>query len=442
MPNEFVARNGIIALNNTQITGSLSATNGFTGSLLGTAATASYVENAQTASYVLNGISSSFALTASYAINAGTAQLALNAYTADTAFSSSYAVTSSYALQATSASYALTSSYVLQAISASYALTSSYPINVTGSTLYSTNPIAGAANTTNSIFLGSNAGLSATSANNSNFLGNAAGASATSANNSNFFGVSAGQSGTAANNSNFFGTSAGFLAVSANNSNFFGNAAGRSASSASFSTLIGYQAGRNFGASSLGIKSNNIVIGTNITLPDGATNAINLGAIIFATGSYSTVAGNPFSGSMTSGMVGINKAFPIYTLDVSGSGNYSNGLIVTGSINATDDIIAYSTSDLRFKINVIPISDALAKLDQINGVEFDWLESSEYHSFKGRDIGVIAQEIEKVLPEIVTTKSSGYKAVKYEKIIPLLIEAVKAQQKEITKLKETINSIK
>ena len=130
------------------------------------------------------------------------------------------------------------------------------------------------------------------------------------------------------------------------------------------------------------------------------------------------------------------------SFSVSGSMRVTGNTVITGSINASDDIVAYSTSDARFKININPISDSLSKLNQINGVEFDWLENPEYHSFKGHDVGVIAQEIEKVLPEIVTTKDNGYKAVKYEKIIPLLIEAIKAQQSQINDLKEIINKDK
>ena len=72
-------------------------------------------------------------------------------------------------------------------------------------------------------------------------------------------------------------------------------------------------------------------IGTNITLANGAQDSINLGAIIFATGSYSTTAGNPYSGSVM-GRVGINKNNPTYNFDVSGSGNYSNNLTLTGSL--------------------------------------------------------------------------------------------------------------
>jgi hypothetical protein len=188
-------------------------------------------------------------------------------------------------------------------------------------------------------FIGLSAGYEALNANNSNFLGSSVGVSATNANNSNFLGKNAGFNATNAGNSNFLGNNAGSDATEANTSNFLGPNAGNGAVSASYSTLIGYQAGYTPTAGT-SVKSNNIIIGTNITLPTNTQDSINLGAIIFATGSYSTLAGNPFSGSMSNGRVGINKVTPSYTLDVSGSGNYSNGLNVTGSLRTSGSIEA------------------------------------------------------------------------------------------------------
>ena len=79
---------------------------------------------------------------------------------------------------------------------------------------------------------------------------------------------------------------------------------------------------------------------------------------------------------------------------------------------------------------------------QISGNSFDWIEDDSYHGNKGSDIGVIAQEIEEILPEIVQTRDSGMKAVKYEKIIPLLIEAIKDQQKQIEDQQKQIDELK
>ena len=217
---------------------------------------------------------------------------------------------------------------------ASNAISSSFPITVTGTTLRSVSPAAGTNNSvTNSIFLGTGAGSNATNASSSNFFGNSTGGNSTNANNSNFFGSSAGSNAANANNSNFFGNIAGGGATNASNSNFFGNRAGFFAMSASFSTLIGYRVGDNVDTvAASSIKSNNIIIGTNITLNSGRQDSINLGGLIFGTGSYSTIAGNPFSGS-ANGRIGINQPLPQFNFDVSGSGRYTNGLTVTGSFD-------------------------------------------------------------------------------------------------------------
>lgn len=125
-----------------------------------------------------------------------------------------------------------------------------------------------------------------------------------------------------------------------------------------------------------------------------------------------------------SGNVGIGTTSPQYKLDITGNTNISGNLSVNGSISATGDVIAYTTSDERLKLNVEPITSALDKLDSINGVNYDWnTDLQTVHS--GHDVGVLAQEIESVLPEAVITRADGYKAVNYEKIIPLLIQAIK-----------------
>lgn len=113
-----------------------------------------------------------------------------------------------------------------------------------------------------------------------------------------------------------------------------------------------------------------------------------------------------------------------------------------GAIYAANDVVAYATSDQRLKKYPKNIPNALEKVSKINGVNFIWRKADEeiqknVHSFEGRDVGVLAQEIEKVLPEVVTTRDTGYKAVKYEKIVPLLIEAIKELKLEVDELKKS-----
>ena len=116
---------------------------------------------------------------------------------------------------------------------------------------------------------------------------------------------------------------------------------------------------------------------------------------------------------------------------------FSGGVGIVKTLNVGEDVVAFASSDERYKDNVTPIENPNEKLKQIGGYTFDWNDKHEV--FKGQhDVGVIAQEIEKVLPEIVETRESGYKAVKYEKIVALLIESNKELLKRIEDLESKI----
>jgi len=110
-------------------------------------------------------------------------------------------------------------------------------------------------------------------------------------------------------------------------------------------------------------------------------------------------------------------------------------------IRATNDVVAYYGSDRRLKENIKPINNSIEKIKQIGGYEYDWIPMEGIHENEGHDVGVIAQEIEKILPEIVTRRENGYLAVKYERIVALLIECVKDQQNQIDELKNKLDNI-
>jgi hypothetical protein len=111
-----------------------------------------------------------------------------------------------------------------------------------------------------------------------------------------------------------------------------------------------------------------------------------------------------------------------------------------GMIRATNDVIAFYSSDERLKADKTLIEGALNKVNQLGGYEFDWIPMVGIHENEGHDIGVIAQEVEKVFPEIVTTRDNGYKAVKYEKLTAVLIEAVKELTNKVKNLEDQLNS--
>jgi len=169
--------------------------------------------------------------------------------------------------------------------------------------------------TRNSIFLGVSAGRGAALASSSNFLGEYAGYDATRASNSNFFGTFAGGSATKATYSNFLGYHAGYGATEATKSNFMGLYAGSYAKDASYSTLLGYKVANENESGPDHIGTNNIIIGTNITLPNATKNSINIGGVLFGTGTNAdSTATTPVSAAVTGGKIGIGVVAPAAVL--------------------------------------------------------------------------------------------------------------------------------
>jgi hypothetical protein len=99
-----------------------------------------------------------------------------------------------------------------------------------------------------------------------------------------------------------------------------------------------------------------------------------------------------------------------------------------GRIDASGDIVAYSTSDINFKENIVPIVGALSMVKKIEGVGFNWKDNGN------KSYGHIAQRLEEILPELVDTNSEGVKSVNYNGIIAFLVEAVKEMDKRIIEL--------
>jgi len=114
--------------------------------------------------------------------------------------------------------------------------------------------------------------------------------------------------------------------------------------------------------------------------------------------------------------------------------------IINGSLLVNSTV--YS-SDERFKQNIVAISSPLQKIQQINGVEYEMRagEFPQKHFTPGRQIGLIAQNVEKVIPDVVH-EMDGYKAVDYAKLVPLLIEGIKEQQKQIETSNDEVEKLK
>jgi len=124
-------------------------------------------------------------------------------------------------------------------------------------------------------------------------------------------------------------------------------------------------------------------------------------------------------------------------LIVGGPAYFTKTISTLGGVEAAGDVIAFSSSDERLKDNLNQISDPLEKISKISGYEFDWNDKQD--TYTGHDVGVVAQEIEQVMPEVVTERGDGYKAVKYEKLVPLLIESIKELTAKVEDLESKLN---
>ena len=145
------------------------------------------------------------------------------------------------------------------------------------------------------------------------------------------------------------------------------------------------------------------------------------------------------------GTLAITSDIPGSSSDVQfdsfGVGTAASG--TTGEIRATNDVTAYYSSDERLKENIVEIDNALEKVKQIRGVRYDWTDEHikskggpDNYFMRKTDVGVIAQEIEAVLPEIVAERDDGIKAVRYERLTALLIEAVKELSARVDELEK------
>jgi len=130
----------------------------------------------------------------------------------------------------------------------------------------------------------------------------------------------------------------------------------------------------------------------------------------------------------SNGNVGIGTASPSRTLHV-------NGQILTAAIN--------ETSDMRLKKDIADLSSSLAKVLEMRGVTYNW-RKDEFPDKKfedGLQYGLIAQELEKIIPELVDTDDEGWKSIEYSHLVPLLIEAIKEQQLTISDQSKSIENL-
>ena len=187
-------------------------------------------------------------------------------------------------------------------------------------------------------------------------------------------------------------------------------------------------------ATSLKDSGGNVIVqagagGIDVTGSADISGGIEVGGLVSSTTFGPSTDADTYIAFPGSDVINIyNGAVASVMIDASQNVTISGNLSVTGTITATDNITAYS--DISIKENIQSIPNALDKVLQLRGVEFDRTDLEGEHQ-----IGVIAQEVESVIPEVVVTGEEGLKSVAYGNLVGLLIEAVKDLNAEVNELK-------
>jgi hypothetical protein len=327
---------------------------------------------------------------------------------------------------------------------------------------------AGAANTTGdrNAFFGAAAGVNNTEGFSNSFFGSFAGNANTTGGLNSFFGSFAGNANTTGGLNSFFGNIAGAVNTTGGGNSFFGFRAGGSNTVGDGNTFVGYNSGL-----SNTTENNNTLLGFQANGVAGITNATAIGANAIVSQSNSLVLGSNAN-------VGIGSSAPAAPLHILGPAltppiglaSTENGLLLglestsgykwiqsyggSLAINPVGNSVGIGTSapafpldvagaahassfptssDARLKTNISQLTEVLEKIEKIRGVSFDWNEVYESlgRSTGHREIGVVAQEVEAVFPELVTTwGEQGYRAVDYGRLSAALVEAVKELRAE------------
>ncbi len=197
-----------------------------------------------------------------------------------------------------------------------------------------------------------------------------------------------------------------------------------------YNVAVGWMAGKKSGYSDISLN-NSVFIGDK-TEPKGINdeNEIVIGVGVRGLGSNSVVLGsNDIATTTLNGFVGLGTTTPLVRLHVDGD------MIATGTLTAAS--VNY-LSDKRLKTNTQSIQNALEKIKKLRGVEFNWKNESANSK---KHLGLIAQEVEKVFPEAVSTGKDGYKSVEYANLIAPLVEVIKKQQETSEKMDKILDQL-
>lgn len=312
---------------------------------------------------------------------------------------------------------------------------------------------AGYANTTGSfnLFVGENAGRVNEIGSYNQFEGYQAGTHNTSGARNYFSGFMAGYNNTTGNFNHFNGVYAGYNNTTGGGNTFIGYKAGYGNVTGFNNVIIGYQAGvYETGSNRLYIANSNTtkpllygefdhnmlrangtlevqktpgLSGPTLTLKENSNTAVRLKYTSEGNTHYwhqSVIPGDAYND---------NAHFEF---------NYTNSfgtatvLRLYGDKNAWLSGTLYQASDRRLKKDIRPLNGVLQKLQRLHGYTYRWIDSSKSGS---EQIGLVAQEVEDEFPQLVKTDEKGEKSVAYANLVPVLLEAIKEQQKEIDELK-------
>jgi hypothetical protein len=257
----------------------------------------------------------------------------------------------------------------------------------------------------NNHFTGYMAGANNTTGAGNHFSGNQSGLNNTTGFGNHFVGTEAGRNNTTGNLNHFDGAIAGYSTTTGNNNYFSGRNAGFNNVTGSNNTLVGYNAD---------------VLNSNLT------NAGAIGYNAKALQSNTFIIGGTGPDAVN---VGIGLMSPVSRLHVNGT------ITATAPLNVI--------SDAKYKTNITPLQHATSIILQLRGVSYDWrrIDFPEMNFPADNQIGFIAQEVEKLIPQIITTDSQGNKSISYTSVIPLLVEAIKEQQNQIEDLKLQVEKL-
>lgn len=351
------------------------------------------------------------------------------------------------------------------------------------------------------LFIGNQTGEHNTTGNENTFLGGTAGWNVGAGSGNTFIGLDAGRGLVGGSSNVYVGRGAGGTGTAGNRNTYLGYDAGRYNSN-SDNIFIGYQSGTNeslgnrlyientagdktaaliygefdneklrfnanvgistdpglFKLYSVDIRATSdypAILGEHNVTPYYGVGVKGIGGYIGVMGESSLAGANTRFGVFGSASGGTTANYGIYGT-ASGTGAYAG--YFNGNVSATGYITA--PSDKNLKKNIVPLSGSLKKVLDMQGVNYEWKSEEEltssgyaksgsgkesipqsYNFPKGTQLGVIAQDVEKVVPELVQTGPDGLKSVDYIKMVPLLIEAIKEQQKQIDELKAQISTL-